>query len=169
MKKFALAAFLVAAAVPASAQHHGHAPYGGLEQRPIKALSDQQLADLRAGRGMGLALAAELNGYPGPLHTLELADRLGLSEAQRTRVQALYASMKEETAALGEKLIARERLLDQAFATRKIDERTLQSMTVDIGETQAALRAAHLRYHLVTDQVLSPHQRHMYAAARGYR
>jgi hypothetical protein len=32
--------------------------------RSIKALSDQQVSDLRAGRGMGLALAAELNGYP---------------------------------------------------------------------------------------------------------
>jgi hypothetical protein len=37
-----------------------------LEQRDIKTLSNQQIADLRAGRGMGLALAAELNGYAGP-------------------------------------------------------------------------------------------------------
>jgi hypothetical protein len=37
-------------------------PYAGMQTRPIKALSDQQIADLRAGRGMGLALAAELNG-----------------------------------------------------------------------------------------------------------
>jgi len=29
----------------------------------IKTLSDRQIADLNAGRGMGLALAAELNGY----------------------------------------------------------------------------------------------------------
>jgi hypothetical protein len=41
-------------------------PYSGMQSRPIKALSDQTVADLRAGRGMGLALAAELNGYPGP-------------------------------------------------------------------------------------------------------
>jgi hypothetical protein len=41
-------------------------PYSGMQTRPIKALSDQQVADLKAGRGMGLALAAELNGYPGP-------------------------------------------------------------------------------------------------------
>jgi hypothetical protein len=54
-------------------------PYAGLEARSIKTLSDQQIGDLRAGRGMGLALAAELNGYPGPMHVLELADALGLS------------------------------------------------------------------------------------------
>jgi len=45
-------------------------PYAGMQMRSIKALSDQQIADLAAGRGMGLALAAELNGYPGPSHVL---------------------------------------------------------------------------------------------------
>jgi hypothetical protein len=46
-------------------------PYAGLQTRPIKTLSEQQVADLKAGRGMGLALAAELNGYPGPAHVLD--------------------------------------------------------------------------------------------------
>jgi hypothetical protein len=32
--------------------------YAGMQTRPIKALSEQQIADLKAGRGMGLALAA---------------------------------------------------------------------------------------------------------------
>src|SRR5581483_11779332 len=65
---------LLAVGGVAFAQHlqHQHqssqAPYAGLQHRAVKALSDQQLADLRAGRGMGLALAAELNGYPGPIH-----------------------------------------------------------------------------------------------------
>ena len=35
--------------------------YADMRTRSIKALSDQQIADLRAGRGMALALAAELN------------------------------------------------------------------------------------------------------------
>ena len=55
---------------------HAQTPYAGMQTRPIKALSEQQIADLGAGRGMGLALAAELNGYPGPSHVLELADKL---------------------------------------------------------------------------------------------
>src|SRR5262245_64398212 len=70
---------------PALAQHHHErSAYAGLETRDIKALSAQQLADLQAGRGMGLAIAAELNGYPGPLHVFELADSLGLSPDQQT-------------------------------------------------------------------------------------
>jgi hypothetical protein len=57
-------------------------PYSGMQTRPIKALSDQQVADLKAGRGMGLALAAELNSYPGPSHLVELSDQLGLTSEQ---------------------------------------------------------------------------------------
>jgi len=71
-------------------------PYAGLEGRSIKALSEQQVADLRAGRGMGLALAAELNGYPGPMHVLEMADALDLSGQQRAKMQKLFAAMKAE-------------------------------------------------------------------------
>ena len=59
------------------AQHkHDHAPYAGLQKREIKALSDEQIKDLKSGKGMSLALAAELNGYPGPAHVLELADKI---------------------------------------------------------------------------------------------
>jgi hypothetical protein len=43
---------------------------------------------------MGLALAAELNGDPDPLHVLELADQLHLAVEQRRRVQRLYELMK---------------------------------------------------------------------------
>jgi hypothetical protein len=85
---------LVLAPQPSSSQTQS--PYIGFETRPIKSLSDQQVGDLRAGRGMGLALAAELNGYPGPAHVMELAGSLELTEGQRTRVEALLAAMKAE-------------------------------------------------------------------------
>ena len=68
----------------------GQQPYAGLQNRSIKTLSDQQIADLNAGRGMGLALAAELNGYPGPVHAIELADQLHLSPEQVTKLKALF-------------------------------------------------------------------------------
>ena len=71
-------------------------PYAGMERRAVKAFSEQQIADLNAGRGMGLALAAELNGYPGPVHVLELADALLLTHEQRTRTKALFEAMKAE-------------------------------------------------------------------------
>src|SRR5882762_6811305 len=112
----------LAVALPAVAQHPQvqHTPYAGFHQRKIKALSDQQIADLRAGRGMGFALAGELNGYPGPLHVLELADKLQLTDQQRQRIQQFFDSMKAEAVPLGEKLIEQESALDRTFAEKRI-------------------------------------------------
>ena len=105
------AAVTIFAVLPAAAQDHNGvatqsqaralaptmSPYAGKEKRHVKALSDQQIADLQAGRGMGLSLAAELNGYPGPSHVLELADGLQLSDMQRARTKVLLEAMKAET------------------------------------------------------------------------
>jgi hypothetical protein len=86
----AMMLMLVTLTATASAQHqHSQTPYSVLPQRTIKALGDEQIADLRAGRGMGLALPGELNGYPGPAHVIELADQLQLSTEQRQGVQRL--------------------------------------------------------------------------------
>jgi Spy/CpxP family protein refolding chaperone len=162
----ALLIILMLAASPALAQQHQ--PYKGMQQRAIKALSAEQIADLRAGRGMGLALAAELNGYPGPAHVLELADKLALTPAQRERTQALFDAMKAEAIALGEKLIAEEAALDSAFARRTATAASLTQQTAAVGAAQAALRAAHLRYHLAQIEVLTPAQVRRYAELRGY-
>src|SRR5262247_4420756 len=86
-------------------------PYAGLQNRSIKTLSDQQIADLSAGRGMGLALAAELNGYPGPIHAIELAEQLQLSPDQVSKLRSLFDAMKAETIPLGATLISQERNL----------------------------------------------------------
>lgn len=151
---------------PALAQHRQ--PYAGMEARPVKALSDREIADLREGRGMGLALAAELNGYPGPMHVLEHADALALTAEQRARTQTLYDAMKAEAVRLGAQLIAEETALDQAFAQRTITPQSLADATAAIGRTQAALRATHLRYHLAQVELLTPQQVQRYTELRGY-
>ena len=143
-------------------------PYTCLEQRAVKALSEDQIADLRAGRGMGLALPAELNGYPGPVHVLELSGQLGLTQAQRTRVQDLHAAMKAEAVPLGERLIAQEIQLDRQFADKTVTPASLATATEAIGTTQSRLRAAHLKYHLTTLEVLTPEQVRRYGELRGY-
>jgi hypothetical protein len=152
------------AAGGASAQQ----PYAGMQSRPIKALSDQQIADLKAGRGMGLALAAELNGYPGPVHLLDLADQLGLSDQQRVEIRQLFESMKAEALPLGEKLLEQEAGLDRQFTNRSLTTEGLSAATAAIGETQAALRNTHLKYHLFTTALLSTLQIQRYGELRGY-
>lgn len=173
--RLALAALVtVLLSAGAVAQHHDHqrhapAPYAGQQHRAIKALSEQQIDDLKQGRGMGLALAAELNGYPGPLHVLELQDQLQLTSNQRERFQRLFESMRAEAIAAGDVLIARERALDQAFAEGGMTPDLLATLTAQIGEAQGRLRAVHLKYHLTSADLLSHDQRRRYADLRGYR
>jgi Spy/CpxP family protein refolding chaperone len=143
-------------------------PYAGMQNRPIKALSDQDIADLKAGRGMGLALAAELNGYPGPSHVLELADKLDLSADQRGRVKQLFESMKAEAVPVGIKLIDQETELDRLFASRAIQPESLKVTTAAIAATQGQLRETHLKYHLSTVALLTPSQIQRYGEIRGY-
>lgn len=173
MRTSACAVILLLVSGPAPAQEHHHGQgrshYAGFEARSVKALSEQQVADLRAGRGMGLALAAELNGYPGPMHVLELADPLNLTAEQRNRVEKAYLAMKAEAISLGEKLIAEETILDRRFKERTASPQALAELTTRIGETQGRLRAAHLKYHLATTEVLTPQQLARYSELRGYR
>jgi Spy/CpxP family protein refolding chaperone len=159
--------FLVAFVPAALAQ--SQQPYAGLAGRSIKALSEQQIADLQAGRGMGLALAAELNGYPGPMHVLELADSLDLSDQQRAKMQELIAAMKAEAIPLGKRLVAQEAELDKAFASKTITALSLAAATEAIGATSAALRQTHLKYHLSTVEVLTSGQIERYSELRGYK
>ena len=152
MNRSIIGAALLMTATAVAAQ----TPYTGMQTRSIKALSEQQVADLGAGRGMGLALAAELNGYPGPSHVLELAEKLELSADQRDRVKAMFDAMKAEAD------------LDKQFASRTITPESLKASTAAITMTQGQLRETHLKYHLSMVAVLSPHQMHRYAELRGY-
>jgi len=168
MRFFIVTVLTVLLSHAGQAQSHQHQPYAGLHSRSIKALSEQQIADLQDGKGMSLALAAELNGYPGPSHVLEHADALNLSEEQQHSVKSQFLAMQEEARAIGAKLIMQERHLDAMFAKREIDASKLAHMTKAIGETQAQLRAAHLKYHLSTETLLAPDQIKRYAELRGY-
>jgi Spy/CpxP family protein refolding chaperone len=161
-------AIATAIAILVSTTALAQSPYAGMQSRPIKALSVQQIDDLKAGRGMGLALAAELNGYPGPAHVLELSEKLALSAEQKQRIQALFDSMKAEATPIGARLIEQEGALDRQFASRAITSDALKDATIQIGVTQAELRNAHLKYHLETAQILSPEQMKQYADLRGY-
>ena len=117
MTRIIFAILFLATVYGAQAQHQQ--PYAGMAQRQVKALSEQQIADLKAGRGMGLALAAELNGYPGPIHVLEHASALALTAEQRERTRTLFENMKAEAVPVGEQLIEQEAKLDRLFSERR--------------------------------------------------
>jgi hypothetical protein len=143
-------------------------PYARQQARTIKALSDEDITALRNGEGMGMAKAAELNGYPGPKHVLTLAAQLGLTEDLQRQVAAIFDRMSAAAEPLGAGLIAREQTLDQLFAQREITRERLAAETAAIGELQGRLRSVHLAAHMETRALLQPDQIARYEQLRGY-
>jgi len=143
-------------------------PYVGQEQREIKSLSPDEVKDYLAGKGMGLAKAAELNQYPGPVHVLELASQLNLSAEQKARTQALFNDMQAKAVHFGRMLVEEERNLDTLFSSKTITPATLATSLKRIGMLQAQVRQAHLEAHLAQAGILSPAQAAKYVELRGY-
>lgn len=162
------------AVIPANvqAQVHKHtgntSPYAGFETRSIKSLSEADIEELRSGGGWGLALAAELNGVPGPAHLLELKDELDLSVDQVAEIKAIYNQMRAEATAAGERFIAAETAIEHAFASGQIDATRLQSLIDESEGVRAELRFIHLSRHLLTTPILTLEQIERYNIVRGY-
>jgi hypothetical protein len=147
---------------------HAHSPYTEHQAREIKALSAEGMEGYLDGSGMGMAVPAELNGYPGPRHVLELAEELELGEEQATAVRRIHDSMKARAIELGTQIVQLERRLDREFAEGSITPAVLESLTGEIAEIQGRLRAVHLRAHLELADMLSNTQREEYDRLRGY-
>jgi hypothetical protein len=143
-------------------------PYAGEQSREIKSLSRSEIKALHQGAGMGYAKAAELNGYPGPMHVLELAGPLQLSDEQRHASEQLMTQHKATARTLGNQLVDTERSLDTAFAEKKINAQRITELTLRIGQLQASLRAEHLQTHLRQTALLQPQQIERYQSLRGY-
>lgn len=176
------ALFVAPALAAASTQQGAHAmqhdpsahaetvvsPYAGLEARSIKALGEEEIEALESGEGMGFALAAELNGYPGPKHVLEMREELELTSEQIEATQAAYDVMHSAAVELGRQVVERERGLDRLFASHVVGADELDRLTTEIGRLRGELRAVHLKAHLRMVEILSPGQRHAYVMGRGY-
>lgn len=143
-------------------------PYAGEESRAIKALSPADISAYLAGEGMGLAKAAELNGYPGPIHVLELADDLGLTAEQQAQTEVLFKDMKSRAVALGEELVEAERTLDKMFSDRSVTADSLEVSLNRIAALQGEIRRVHLATHLRQTALLTDEQVAAYVELRGY-
>lgn len=143
-------------------------PYAGDEGREIASLSAEDVAALRAGQGWELAKPAELNGWPGPRHALDLREALELTPEQATVLEAVFAAMQAEAQRVGAAYIAAERALDAAFHSGGPDRSRVEALTAEAGRGWAELRAVHLGAHLETRAVLSDGQVAEYDRRRGY-
>jgi Spy/CpxP family protein refolding chaperone len=115
-----------------------------------------------------MARAAELNGFPGPRHVLDLHSELGLDQATIDRAQQLFDQMKSEAQPLGAQVVALEKSLGEAFASQTIDETTLTDEISSLAALMGQLREVHLRAHIRMKAALSPQQVARYDELRGY-
>jgi hypothetical protein len=145
-----------------------HSPYSGQQGRAIKALSDDEVTQFLAGAGMGYARAAELNRYPGPMHVLELADKLALTHEQQAATKKFMESHKADARTIGAKLVAAERDLDRLFASGSLGQTALEQHVKTIAELQGDYRLSHLDTHRRMRSLLSEQQVERYGQLRGY-
>jgi Spy/CpxP family protein refolding chaperone len=117
---------------------------------------------------MALAKAAELNGYPGPAHVLELAGPLALTDEQRAGTEAIFQRMQARAIPLGRDLVDAERALDRMFASRAMDDAKLTEALARIGTLSAQVREVHLHAHLEQAALLTAEQVAKYNELRGY-
>lgn len=150
MKQFLIAALALAASA-------AHAQF-----------SSERLAQYLAGAGMGYAKAAELNHFPGPMHVLELADRLELSEPQRAATRKLMDEHKRDARAIGAELVEAERAVEALFRKGSLDEATLARAVREAAALEGEYRLSHLETHRRMRGLLTEEQVKRYDALRGY-
>lgn len=165
MRTRMIIAVMMLAATVAQAQR---APYAGQQDRPIKSLSTEEIKQYLSGAGMGHARAAELNHYPGPMHVLELAEKLKLSSRQREKTRSLMDAHKAEARAIGARLVDAERALDRLFASGKVTESALAEHVRTVAKLQGDYRLSHLETHRRMRDMLTDGQVRRYDELRGY-
>lgn len=156
--------------VPALAQDPLNSPYRRHAEAGLRGLDEKEIADLKAGAGMGLARAAELNSYPGPRHVLDAIEqrKLTASREQRERIQQVWNTMNGDAVRVGAKILAEEHQLEAGFRSATMTEADLRSRVAAVAALQGELRAIHLSAHVMTRQILSDAQIARYNELRGY-
>jgi Spy/CpxP family protein refolding chaperone len=158
----------------AAAQHggpvgHAHGVHGSAGEAPhrrMQATYDEIDRVIGQGLGAGLAFAADQHGYPGPLHVLELKDRLRLTPAQEAQVTALRDAMFAESRPKSARLLDAESRLRRLFADGAADEARVRAAVAEIERARFEVRVVHLLAHLQTRTLLTDDQRRLYHEAR---
>lgn len=143
-------------------------PYAGMHQNAIKSLSPQDIQHYLSGGGMGFAKIAELNGYPGPKHVLELAAELQLTAQQKNETVHLMQEMYNKAKPIGKKIVEKEAELNELFESKKINSKQLADLIEKISQLQGQYRFVHMETHLKMEKLLTTEQIEKYNILRGY-
>jgi Spy/CpxP family protein refolding chaperone len=165
---FAAAAAIALSAAAAAWAQHGHGGAGGHTEghQVAQACTTEFEKVVGDGRGFGLAFAADQNGYPGPMHVLELRERLKLTAGQEAKARELMHAMFAESRPKSAGLLEAEAKLRRLFAERAADEAAVRAAVSEVERARSEVRLVHLLTHLKTRDLLTEAQRRMYHQAR---
>ena len=160
MAPVVLGCVALAAAAPAvstqqenSAMHHHH------------SCLEEERASIARGEGFGMAMPADMAGYPGPRHVLDMAAELGLTAEQKSGVEKIYAAMHEKAMTRGKELFEAEARLEQMFRDGR-PEADLREQSFRVDSIHAELRWIHLSAHLAAQKLLTAEQIAKYTRLR---
>jgi Spy/CpxP family protein refolding chaperone len=149
------------------AQHHHMAPEAPPQSPEARhhAFLDEERQAIERGEGFGMAFAAEMNGYPGPRHILDLQNELKLTPDQAAAVQKLFDEMKQQALARGKEVLQAEGELERMFRANR-PEAELHEQALRVASLRGELRWAHLRAHLAAAGLLTKEQNATYSELR---
>lgn len=132
-----------------------------------RTLAAAEVEGLLQGRGMGMAAVAEMNGYPGPAHVLELKEELQLTPDQRFATSRLLGLMQGQVRALGQRIVEAEQQLDAAMSEGRLSREQVRQHIQNIASLRSQLRYTHIDAHLQQQKILKPEQIARYYELRG--
>ena len=145
---------------------HAHGGAGAQGHQVAQTCASEFEKVVGEGRGFGLAFAADQNGYPGPMHVLELKDRLKLTADQEAKARELMHAMFTESRPKGARLLEAEAKLRRLFAERVADAPAVRAAVAEVERARTEVRLVHLLTHLATRDLLTEDQRRIYHEAR---
>ena len=157
---------LAAGATMGWAQHGRGAPDAAHPHRVAETCAAEFETVVGEGRGFGMGFAADQNGYPGPMHVLELKERLGLTAEQAAKAQALVHAMFAESRPKSARLLEAEARLKKLFADGAAGEAAVRAAVAEVERARSDVRLVHLLTHLKTRDLLTEAQRRVYHEAR---
>jgi hypothetical protein len=117
-----LGTLVLIAALPGAEARHDRPRGRAAPNRLAEACATALDKNIAAGRGSGMAFVADRNGYPGPLHALELKDELKPTGEQEAEVRAVPTAMLAESRPQSERLLAADDNLRRLFASGQASE-----------------------------------------------
>lgn len=144
------------------AGHAGHV-HGGA----IRSLPGRDIVALAGGEGGGLAKIADLNGYPGPRHVLDMDAHLNLTTRQREQLRQVMSTMEADAKEVATRYLSALAQLEEDTRQGSLSGDQFLKRYRAVEALRTELGAVHLITHFKTKDLLTPAQVATYYKPQG--